>query len=129
MVEKPPTLSRREREIMDVMYAIGTDASVEDIRGRLSEPPSYSAVRAMMVKLEAKGSVRHREDGPRYLYAPTTKRTSAQRSAVQRLVDVFFNGSPGATAAALLKHEDWTSEELDALAAEIADARKQRKQK
>lgn len=129
MVEKPIPLSRREREIMDVLYAIGTDASVEDIRGRLHDPPTYSAVRAMMVKLEAKGSVRHREDGPRYLYAPTTKRTSAQRSAVQRLVDVFFHGSPGTAAAALLKHEDWTAEELDALSAEIAEARKQVKPK
>ena len=117
-------VSRREREILDALFAIGDSASVEQIRERLTDPPSYSAVRAMLVKLEAKGLIRHREDGPRYVYAPTTPKSAAQRTALRRLVEVFFAGSGGATMAALLKQEEWSSSELDALAAEIAAARK-----
>ena len=72
----PPTekLSRREREIMDVLYALGDSATAEDIRARLSDPPSYSAVRAMLVKLETKGFIRHRAEGLRYVYSPITSR-------------------------------------------------------
>ena len=121
-------LSRREREIMDVLFALRNSASADEIRERLSEPPSYSAVRAMLVKLEAKGFVRHREAGPRYIYAPTTPRTTAQRKALQRLVGVFFGGSASDTAAALLKNEQWTDEEIDRLQAEIDRVRKHRKQ-
>src|ERR1044072_2010607 len=112
-------LSRREREIMDAMFALGDRASAEDIRERLSDPPSYSAVRAMLAKLEAKGFIRHREEGLRYVYSPTKSRAAAQRNAVQKLVRTFFGGSPSHTAAALLKHESWTDEELDALRAEL----------
>src|SRR5215470_1173155 len=108
-------LTRREREIMDVIYALGDSASAEDIRVKLSDPPSYSAVRAMLAKLEAKGFIRHREEGLRYVYSPTKSRAAAQRNAVQKLVRTFFGGSPSHTAAALLKHESWTDEELDAL--------------
>src|SRR5690348_7341458 len=100
-----PKVSRREREILDALFAIGDHASVEQIRERLPDPPSYSAVRAMLVKLEAKGVIRHREEGPRYVYAPTIAKSRAQRTALQRLVEVFFDGSRGATMAALLKHE------------------------
>jgi predicted transcriptional regulator len=120
------TLSRREREIMDVLYALARPASAEDIRAGLSNPPGYSAVRAMLVKLETKKSIRHREEGLRYVYEPTTPRSSAQRTALQRLVDVFFDGSPGETVAALLKQESWTAQELDELSAAIAQARKRK---
>ncbi len=120
----PEKLTRREREIMDVLIALGDRASAEDIRERLSDPPSYSAVRAMMVKLEAKGFVRHREEGPRYIYTPTRTRASAQRSALDKLVRVFFGGSPGETASALLKQENWTDEELDQLLTSIQEKRK-----
>jgi predicted transcriptional regulator len=120
-------LSRREREIMNVIFALGDHASAEDIRAGLSDPPSYSAVRAMLVKLENKGVVRHREEGLRYIYSPTTPRTTARRSALQELVTVFFRGSPGETAAALLKNENWSDEELDALSAEIDRIRHERK--
>jgi predicted transcriptional regulator len=106
---------------------LGDHASAEDIRAGLSDPPSYSAVRAMLVKLENKGVVRHREEGLRYIYSPTTPRTTAQRSALQELVTVFFRGSPGETAAALLKNENWSDEELDALSAEIDRIRHERK--
>ena len=127
-MSSPPQekLTRREREIMDVLYALGDRASAEDIRERLTDPPSYSAVRAMMVKLEAKGFVKHREEGPRYIYAPTRSRAAAQRSALDKLVHVFFGGSPGKTAAALLKQERWTDEELDGLLSEIHQLRKER---
>src|SRR6185295_16469869 len=121
-------LTRREREIMDVLFALGDRGSAEEVRERLSDPPSYSAVRAMLVKLEAKGFVRHREEGLRYIYTPTKSRSSAQRTALHKLVRVFFGGSPGQTAAALLKQESWTDEELDALRAEIELVRKDRRQ-
>ncbi|HEX5706088.1 MAG TPA: BlaI/MecI/CopY family transcriptional regulator [Pyrinomonadaceae bacterium] len=120
-------LSRREREIMDALFALGERASAEDIRERLTDPPSYSAVRAMLAKLEAKGHVRHREEGLRYVYAPTTSRASAQRTALRRLVRVFFGGSLGQTVTALLKQENWTDDELDALRAEIERVREDRR--
>jgi predicted transcriptional regulator len=120
-------LSRRELEIMHALHALEDRASVEDIRQRLTDPPSYSAVRAMLVKLEAKGFVRHREEGLRYVYVPTASRGSAQRKALQQLVRVFFGGSPGQTVTALLKQEDWTNDELDALRAQIEQVRKNRR--
>lgn len=121
-------LSRREREIMDVLFALAEGASAEDVRERLSDPPSYSAVRAMLAKLEAKGYARHREEGLRYVYTPRGSRAAAQRSALQKLVSVFFGGSPGQTVTALLKQENWTDDELDELRAEIDRVRKDRRQ-
>ena len=125
----PPNekLTRREREIMDALYALGDRASAEAIRERLTDAPSYSAVRAMLAKLEAKGYVRHREEGLRYVYVPTASRASAQRTALRNLVRVFFGGSPGQTVTALLKQETWTDDELDALTAEIERVRKDRR--
>jgi len=120
-------LSRREREIMDTMFALGDRASAEEIRERLSDPPTYSAVRAMLARLETKGYVRHREEGLRYVYMPTKSRASAQRNARSKLVRVFFGGSPRETATALLKQESWTDEELDALRTEIERFRKERR--
>lgn len=121
-------LTRREREIMDAIFALGDSASAEDVRSRLTDPPSYSAVRAMLVKLEAKGFLRHREEGLRYVYSPTKSRTAAQRNALNKIVSVFFGGSPSNTVTALLKHESWTDDELDALRAEIEQVRKNRRQ-
>ena len=125
----PPTekLSRREREIMDALFALGDHGSAEEIRERLHDAPSYSAVRAMLVKLEAKGFVRHREEGLRYVYMPTTSRATAQRRALQKIVSVFFAGSKSQTVTALLKHEQWTDDEIDALRAEIDRVRKNRR--
>ena len=111
---------------MDVLFAIGEHASAEDIRERLTDPPSYSAVRAMLAKLEAKGHIRHREEGLKYVYAPVTSRAAARRTALQQLVRVFFGGSPGQTVTALLKHEDWTDDELDTLSDEIKRVRGER---
>jgi predicted transcriptional regulator len=120
-------LSRREREIMDVLFALGDRGSAEEIRERLHDAPSYSAVRAMLVKLEAKGFVRHREEGLRYVYVPTTSRATAQRRALQKIVSVFFGGSKSQTVTALLKQEHWTDDEIDALRAEIDRVRKNRR--
>jgi BlaI family penicillinase repressor len=126
----PPTekLSRREREIMDVLFGLGEQATAEAIRERLTDPPSYSAVRAMLVKLEAKGFIRHRAEGLRYVYTPTASRASAQKKAVSQLMRVFFGGSPSEAAAALLKQEDWTDDELEKLRGEIDRVRKNRRQ-
>jgi predicted transcriptional regulator len=121
-------LSRREREIMDALFALGDRASAEEIRERLSDPPTYSAVRAMLARLETKGYVRHREEGLRYVYTPTKSRASAQRNALSKLLRVFFGGSPREMATALLKQESWTDDELDALRSEIERARKNRRQ-
>jgi predicted transcriptional regulator len=112
---------------MDALFALKDPASAEEIRERLSDPPGYSAVRAMLVRLEAKGYVRHREEGLRYVYSPTKSRVSAQRGALEKLVSVFFGGSPSQTVTALLKQETWTGDELDALSAEIEHARRERK--
>jgi BlaI family penicillinase repressor len=123
---KNERLSRREREIMDLLFALG-EASAEGIRERLSDPPTYSAVRAMLAKLEAKGAVRHREKGLRYLYTPTMPRARARRSALQKLVNVFFEGSAGKAVTALLDEEKWSEEDLDRLAADIERVRSERK--
>ena len=120
------TLSRREREILDVIFAIGGEASAEEIREKLSDPPSYSAVRAMLAKLEAKGAVKHKEKGLRYVYSPTTPRKTARKSALRKLVDVFFEGSKEQVVTALLDDEKWSEDELDALAKQIAERRKER---
>jgi BlaI family penicillinase repressor len=117
-------LPRREREILDALFALGDGASVEDVRARLTDPPSYSAVRAMLARLEAKGHVRHREEGLRYVYAPTKPRGATQRTALQKVVRVFFDGSAGSAVTALLKQEKWTNEELEGLSAEIERVRK-----
>jgi predicted transcriptional regulator len=130
MMASPPheKLTRREREIMDAIFALGDSASVEDVRGRLSDPPSYSAVRAMLAKLEAKGFIKHREEGLRYVYYPTKSRAVAQRNAIDKLVRTFFGGSARHTVTALLKHENWTEEDLEALRSEIEQVRKDRRQ-
>jgi predicted transcriptional regulator len=94
-------LSRRERQIMDVVYRLGK-ATVTDVLERLPDPPSYSAVRALMRILEEKGHLSHEQDGPRYVYLPTVPRDAAQASALSHLVRTFFGGSAEAAVAALL---------------------------
>jgi BlaI family penicillinase repressor len=120
-------LSRREREIMHALFSLGDSASAEDIRLQLTNMPSYSAVRAMLAKLEAKGFVKHREEHFRYVYSPVTSRTAARRAALQELVRVYFHGSPGEAAATLLKSQDWSDEELVALNAEVQRILKERR--
>ena len=112
-------LTRREREIVDVLFELRNRASAEEIRARLSDPPSYSAVRALLARLEQKGSVRHVEEGVRYIYSATTSPASATRTALQRHLRTFFEGSRGRMITALLREGDWTVEELEGLREEI----------
>ncbi len=123
----PEQLSRREREIMHAVFALANRASAEDIRVRLVDPPSYSAVRAMLVRLEAKGHLRHTEEAGRYIYQATTSPASAKRAALQHYLGVFFEGSRNQLLAALLRQEPWTDEELDQLSAEIERVKKGRR--
>jgi len=109
---------------MDALFALEEGASAEDVRERLTDPPGYSAVRAMLVRLEAKGFIRHREEGLRYVYFPTKSRASARRTALDKLVKVFFGGSPRDTVTALLHEEHWTDEELRTIQAQIEQALK-----
>jgi predicted transcriptional regulator len=123
---KASDLSRRERQIMDALHELGDEAPAEDIRQKLPNPPSYSAVRAMLAKLEAKGAVRHKEEGLRYVYSPTVRRSAARRSAMERLVRVFFGGSPGEAMNALLDAEEWDDEELEQMSRRIERMKKER---
>ena len=94
-------LSRRERQIMDVLFALG-QGTVNDILDRIPDPPSYSAVRATMRVLEEKGHAEHLQDGPRYLYRPVVAQENARKAALGHLVRTFFGGSAELAAAALL---------------------------
>jgi predicted transcriptional regulator len=126
MTTKPAPLSRREREIMDALLELHDEASAEDIRLLLPDPPSYSAVRAMLAKLEAKGVIKHKEKGLKYVYSPTTPRSAARRSALQRLVRVFFGGSSNEAVTALLENEQWSADDLDEMARRIERLKKER---
>jgi BlaI family transcriptional regulator, penicillinase repressor len=124
----PDKLPRREREIMDALFALGNRASAEEIRARMPHPPGYSAVRAMLARLESKGHVRHTEEGVRYIYSATTSPAAARKAALQQYLRVFFGGSLGQLMTALLTQERWTDEELDAIQREIERVRNERKQ-
>jgi predicted transcriptional regulator len=123
----PERLSRREREIMLAVFALANRASAEEVRARLTNPPGYSAVRAMLVRLEKKGYLRHQEEGPRYVYSATTSHAAARRAAFKQYLQVFFGGSRGQMMTTLLRQESWTDDELEALGAEIQRVRKERK--
>lgn len=111
-VDRSHTLSRRERQIMDVLYARGP-ATAAEVLDHLPEPPGYSAVRAMLRILEEKGHVKHEHDGPRYVYRPTLERDAARRGALEHLIRTFFDGSPASAAAALLESADGRLEDSD----------------
>lgn len=120
------TLSRREREIMDILYACeGATATVGEIRSRIASPPSYSAVRATLRILEQKGLLKHEEDGARYVYKPVLARSKARQSAIEHLLTTFFNGSAAGAVLTLLERPgtELTSDELDRLAELIEQAR------
>lgn len=118
-------LSRRERQIMDVLYARGR-ATAAEVQAALPEPPSYSAVRAMLRILEEKGHVRHEQDGPRYIYRPTVARESAKRSALRHVLKTFFDGSTEQAISALLDDSSTrlSDAELNRLARLIDKARR-----
>ncbi len=119
-------LSRRERQIMDAIYRRGQATSAEVLED-LPDPPSYSAVRAMLRVLEEKGHLQHVQQGPRYVFLPTVPRDQARRSALQQLVRTFFDGSAEQTVAALLDLSDrkLSDAELDRLSQLIDRARKE----
>ena len=94
-------LSRRERQIMDVLYERG-HATAAEILASLPDPPSYSAIRALIKVLEDKGHVKHQEDGPRYVFTPSVPRSKARRNAVKHLLQTFFDDSAGEAVASLL---------------------------
>jgi predicted transcriptional regulator len=106
-------LGRRERQIMDVVYRLGS-ASVADVRDALPDPPTYSAVRGMLKLLEDKGHVTHQADGLKYLYSATVSRNAARRSALKHIVRTFFGGSASEAAASLLEMSDAPLSEADA---------------
>lgn len=123
---RPPAhdLSRRERQIMDVIYQRG-QATAVDVAAAIPDPPSYSAVRALLRILEEKGYLRHEQQGQRYVFLPTVRRANARRAALKGLVQTFFDGSVEDTVAALLGQQKLAPEELERLAALIDEARKE----
>jgi predicted transcriptional regulator len=118
-------LSRRERQILDILYQRG-QATAADVQNALPEPPSYSAVRALLRILEDKGHVRHQQDGPRYVYVPTVARENAKRSALRHVLRTFFDGSAEQAISALLDESSTklSPAELDRLARLIEEARR-----
>jgi len=119
-------LSRRERQIMHVIYEQGK-ASAAEVMEKLPDPPGYSAVRAMLRILEEKGYLKHEKDGPRYVFFPTVPREKASRSALNQLLQTFFHGSVERAVAALLdmSQSALTDAELSRLAQLIEQARKE----
>ncbi len=119
-------LSRREREIMDVLFQMGR-ASAAEVHERIPSPPSYSAVRATMRILEEKGLLKHDYDGKRYIYRPVLAPNQARRTAVDHLLDTFFAGSAAGAVMALLETpgRELSEDELDRMAALIDRARKE----
>jgi predicted transcriptional regulator len=118
-------VSRRERQILDILYKRGR-ATAAEVQRALPEPPSYSAVRALLRILEEKGHVRHEQDGPRYVYVPTLARDNAKRSALRHVLQTFFDGSAEQAISALLDESSTrlSSAEFDRLAKLIDTARK-----
>jgi predicted transcriptional regulator len=122
---KPEALSRREREMMSIIFRNGK-ATANEVMDEMNDAPSYSAVRATLRVLEQKGHVRHQHDGTRYVYTPTQTREKAGVSALDHLLATFFDGSAANVVATLLERkEKLTSEELDRLQVLIAEARKE----
>ena len=120
-----PSLSRRERQIMDIVYS-RNEATAAEILAGLPDPPSYSAIRALLRILVDKGHLQHREDGPRYIYAPIVSRQKARARALAQLVNTFFDGSAAQAVSALLDSSQGkvSKAELDELSTLIAAARR-----
>ena len=127
MSQRLQHLTRREREIVNALFALGNRASAEDIRARLTNPPGDSSVRVMLARLEKKGYLKHQQDGLRYIYSATTSPASAKRSALQQYLQTFFGGSLTKMMTALVADGSWSDEDLDTLKAEIDRVRKERR--
>ncbi len=127
MASKPlRQLTGRERQIMDIAYR-HDQVTVAEVLDELPDPPGYSAVRALMRILEQKGHLRHRQDGPRYVFSPTIPRDEARQSALSRLVQTFFDGSTEDAVVALIdmSHTRLSKHDLARLSRRIKDARKE----
>jgi BlaI family penicillinase repressor len=126
MLEKQQALSRRQRQIMDIVFESGS-ATAADVLDRLPDPPSYSAVRALLRTLVEKGHLTHRQEGMKYVYLPTVAPAEAKQSALRHLLQTFFHNSPTQVVAALLDASaaGLTQEELDRMTALIEQARQQ----
>lgn len=122
-------LSRREREILEILYRRG-EASVAGVLESMDLPPSYSAVRALLRLLEEKGHIKHRQEGRKYVYSPKVNPGRARRSALRHLVRTFFSGSVEQCVAAIINMEgrSFSDEELDRLAGLIEEARSKDKE-
>jgi predicted transcriptional regulator len=123
----PERLSAREREIMNAVFALDNRAFAEQIHGRLANPPSHSAVRVMLARLEAKGFLRHEQEAGRNVYSATTPPAAAKRAALRQYLHTFFGGSLRDMMAALVRDESWTDEDLRVLRNEIDRMRQRRK--
>jgi BlaI family penicillinase repressor len=121
-------LSRRERQILEILYQRGK-AAASEVREAMQDAPSYSAVRTLLGVLEEKGHVKHRAEGLRYVYTPVIGREKAKRTAVKHLLDTYFNGSPEQIVAALLdvSSTELTREELDRMTEMIEKAKREGK--
>ena len=121
----PLDLGRRERQIMEIVYARG-QACVSDVLEDLTDPPSYSAVRAMLNMLEDKGHLRRKKSGKKYLYLPTVSTEKARHSVLKKMLSTFFNGSAAQAMASLIEMDKGklSDEELDRLSKMIDEARK-----
>lgn len=117
-------LSRREREIMEAIHSLRR-ATVADVRKRLADPPSYSAVRATLRILEGKGLVRHKQEGRRYVFTATTPRATIRKRALRQLIKTFFDDSTEQAVAALLDRKNLSEEELDRIARLIEKAKRE----
>ena len=124
--QKPKQLSRREREIMTIVYRLG-QATVGEVLEAMDDPPSYSAVRSTLNILENKGHLAHRHRGNQYVYLPTVDRAAARRSALEQLVMTFFDGSAADAATALLevRGDKLTRKQLDQLTRLIRESRRE----
>jgi predicted transcriptional regulator len=122
---QPPPLTRREREIMDIVYRLGR-ASAQDVLEQLAEPPSYSAVRALLRLLEERGHVKHVKDGARYVYLPAASKSDARKKALAHVVSTFFGGSVEQTLLTLVEgsRSKLSQAELDRVAEIVERARK-----
>lgn len=125
-MKEQKNLSRRERQIMDIIYE-AEEATAAQVMERLPNPPGYSAVRALLRVLEEKGHLTHKQDGPRYVFLPTLPREQARQNALKHVLNTFFDGSTEQVVAALLdlSEEELSDERYQRLSKLIEDARKE----
>jgi predicted transcriptional regulator len=119
-------LTRREREIVNAVFALGNSASVEDIRARLEAPPSDSSVRVMLSRLEVKGVVRRQQEGIRNIYSVRESPAAAKRTALQQYLQTFFGGSLRLMLTSLMRDGSWSDDDLELLRAELDRVRRER---